>query len=942
MKINCKIFLLIVALILAAKSYSVNVDKTERGIILKSDSTYLQIDVCSPKIIHVIYSRNGQHILPSLSAKDDWSRVSFNVKNEDNKVILSTNALKMVIDAATLKIEYYDNSDNILLKENGRVLAPVNVQGENFFQIKQNFQLTKDEAIYGLGEYQNGVMNWRNHDVLLVQANKIDVNPFLISTNNYGLLWDNYSKTKFHDGSDATWFQSEVADGINYFFIQGDDMDEVISGYRSLTGEAPMFPKWAFGYVQSKERYKNRRELIDVVAEYRKRHIPLDVIVQDWQYWGENDNWSGMIWDTATFPDPKGMIDSLHNFYKTKVMISIWPKVGPKTEIYKELDKKGFLLKSNYSQKVYDAYSPEARDIYWKYIKKGLFDVGIDSWWMDGTEPEFNTSWDQPEFERETRKAGNTALGPIARFLNPYSLLTTKGVYENQRKVSDQKRVLILTRSCFSGQQRYGAITWSGDVACNWDTLKVQIANGLNFSMAGIPYWTSDIGGFFPSGFGGKFPHGVNDDAFKELYLRWFQFGTFCPMFRSHGTGTPREVWHFGDKGTWCYEALVKYINLRYRLLPYIYSTSWKVTNEDYTMMRGLSMDFSKDPAVRNINDEYMFGKSMLIAPVINQMYYEAKKSGEIIKKEFLFNDKGESGGLTGEYFDGRDFKNSKYVGQHEVLDFNWNGSPPRNLNMNEYCIRWTGQLVAPETGEYEIQSTSDDGVRFWFDNKLVINEWKDQPPTLFSFKVKLEKGTKYNIKIEFYQGAGGAEYSLTWKKPSDQLNEIKKEKILGTRSVYLPKNIDWFDFWTGNRFTGGQTIVRETPIDLIPLFIKAGSIIPMGSLLQYSTEKPADTLELRIYPGADGEFNLYEDENDSYNYEKGIYSLIKFNWDDKKNMLTVESPQGKFPGMLKNRIFRFVVVNEFKGKGIEMSVKSDYILKYVGERTVIFFTRIK
>jgi alpha-D-xyloside xylohydrolase len=563
-----------------------------------------------------------------------------------------------------------------------------------------------------------------------------------------------------------------------------------------------MFPLWTYGYWQSKERYKSQDETVDVVKKYREIGVPLDGIIQDWQYWGNNYLWNAMEFLNADFYNPKKMVDDVHKL-NAHMIISIWSSFGPQTKQYKELDKIGALMdfitwpesgsdkwppKMDYPSgvKVYDSYNPDARDIYWKYLNKGIFSLGMDGWWMDSTEPDQNEV-KPSDFDNKTY------LGSFRKVRNAFPLMTVGGVSQHQRSVSSDKRVFILTRSAFAGQQRYGANTWSGDVVASWDALRQQISAGLNFSLSDIPYWNSDIGGFFLW----NFPKNLKDANYRELYARWIQFGAFCPMMRSHGTDAPREIYQFGKKGDKIYDTIEKYINLRYRLLPYIYSTSWDVTVNQSTMTRALVMDFAKDKQALDINNEYMFGKSLLVCPVTKPMY-----------------------------------------------------------------------------------------------SKIVV------------------KGNDTSKVGDF--------------------GKIKSEE------VYLPKGTDWLDFWTGEKHSGGQTINKKAPINIMPLFVKAGSIIPIGPKVQYATEKKWDNLEIRIYPGADGKFTLYEDENDNYNYEKGIYSTIIFTWDDTKKVLTIEERNGSFPGMLGERKFSVVKVSGNNGVGMDATKKYDKIVTYDGKKVVV------
>ena len=680
--------------------------------------------------------------------------------------------------------------------------------GTKTYQVYQPFILDKEEAIYGLGQLQNGKMIQRNMTKNLIQGNVEDVSPFFQSTKGYGVFWDNYSPTLFTDSEVETSFRSEVGDCVDYYFMYGKDADGVIAQVRSLTGQAPMFPLWTYGYWQSKERYKSQEEVVDVVRKYRELGIPLDGIIQDWQYWGHNYLWNAMDFQNPTFNNPQKMMEDVHGM-NAHMAISIWSSFGPMTKPYRELDKKGMLFNfTTWPQsgleswppnmeypsgvRVYDAYNPEARDIYWKYLNDGIFKLGMDAWWMDSTEPD-HLDW-KPE-DMDTK----TYLGSFRKVRNAYPLMTVGGVYDHQRAVTSDKRVFILTRSGFLGQQRYGANVWSGDVASTWESFRNQIPAGLNFSLCGMPHWNSDIGGFFA----GHYNKSWNDDSasknplYQELYVRWLQFGTFNPMMRSHGTDVYREIYKFGKKGEPVYDAIEKMIGLRYSLLPYIYSTSWEVSNRQSSFMRALMMDFVDDRKVWDINDEYMFGKSILVAPITHAQY----------------------------------------------------------------------------TPEAVVKVSEEEG-------------WNRDGA----------KKTKTDVAVDFM--------------------ETK------STNIYLPAGTLWYDFWTNEKHEGGKEITKETTLDVIPLYVKAGSIIPVGPQVQYATEKPWDHLELKVYAGANGYFILYEDEFDNYNYEKGAYTEIPISWNNASRKLTIGARKGAYEGMLKNRKFT-VTLQDGTQKSVDYNGKA-------------------
>ena len=773
----------------------------------------IEIQFFAPAVARVIKSPEGvAYEKQSLSVIAKPEKVNFKADMQGNKIVLNTSELSVSVDTGTGIVSYCSKDGKSLLAEkSGMQFIDFDDAGTKTYQVYQPFILDKEEAIYGLGQLQNGKMIQRNMTKNLIQGNVEDVSPFFQSTKGYGVFWDNYSPTLFTDNEVETSFRSEVGDCVDYYFMYGKNADGVIAQVRNLTGQAPMFPLWTYGYWQSKERYKSQEEVVDVVRKYRELGIPLDGIIQDWQYWGHNYLWNAMDFQNPTFNNPQKMMEDVHAM-NAHMAISIWSSFGPMTKPYRELDKKGMLFNfTTWPQsgleswppnmeypsgvRVYDAYNPEARDIYWKYLNDGIFKLGMDAWWMDSTEPD-HLDW-KPE-DMDTK----TYLGSFRKVRNAYPLMTVGGVYDHQRAVTSDKRVFILTRSGFLGQQRYGANVWSGDVASTWESFRNQIPAGLNFSLCGMPHWNSDIGGFFA----GHYNKSWNDDSasknplYQELYVRWLQFGTFNPMMRSHGTDVYREIYKFGKKGEPVYDAIEKMIGLRYSLLPYIYSTSWEVSNRQSSFMRALMMDFVDDRKVWDINDEYMFGKSILVAPITHAQY----------------------------------------------------------------------------TPEAVVKVSEEEG-------------WNRDGA----------KKTKTDVAVDFM--------------------ETK------STNIYLPAGTLWYDFWTNEKHEGGKEITKETTLDVIPLYVKAGSIIPVGPQVQYATEKPWDHLELKVYAGANGNFILYEDEFDNYNYEKGVYTEIPISWNNTSCKLTIGARKGAYEGMLKNCKFTVTLQDgtqknvDYNGKAISV-----------------------
>ncbi len=920
--ISCKIksisvfatFFLYVNILTAQK---VTIEKQADGVTVhfpatsKSIAKVVRLTIISERIIHVAAS-------PVDPIKTDTSLMLVKVKNKNIKWLSSqtkdelsvaTSLIKAIVSLNSGTVHFTDLKGKILLKEkdDGREFTPVTIDAGKSLQLTQAFSSAPDDAFYGLGQHQQGLMNYKNNEVELLQNNSEVAIPFLVSNKNYGILWDNYSITQFGDGrnyeplnnlklfdadnkesgltasyvdkKDSTknitkriestiehdylplknfpesfslndgkvvwsgnfqspynglhkfavryggyvkmwidgkllldrwrqswnphtalvpvevqagkkysikiewnpdggesyiscnWlrpatseednqflFSSEAGDNINYYFVYGKNMDEIISGYRQLTGKAPIVPRWALGFWQSRERYKTQKEIISTVQEFREREIPIDNIVLDWQYW-KPDEWGSQEFDTSRFPDAQGMIDSLHNLYNTHIMISVWPKFYKGIKNYDLMNNKGFLytklIEENskdwlgYVSTFYDAFNPKAGNFFWQLVNKNLFSKGVDAFWMDASEPDMYSNL---TIEHRKQLMFPNALGSATKYFNAYPLVNAKVIFEGEQSVDSNKRAFILTRSAYAGSQRYGAAVWSGDIGSRWADLKNQIAAGVNFSMSGIPYWTMDIGGFAVER---RYTDPTDEDSkeWKELMTRWYQFGAFCPLFRSHGQFPYREMFNISKPGEPAYESILYYDKMRYRLFPYIYSMAGKTYWDNYTMMRGLVMDFPGDRNVNDINDEYLFGKSLLINPVS------------------------------------------------------------------------------------EMNATN--------------------------------------------------------------------------RKVYLPKGNGWYDLYTGKYFEGGQNINADAPYSRMPVFVKEGSIIPSGPALQYTSQKRADTITLFIYTGRDVSFRLYEDDDTTYNYEKGMYSTIDFNYDENKKTLVIDNRNKTFPGMLQRRIFNIVWIKK-------------------------------
>jgi len=929
----------ILLFLLFTRSVSAQVEKSADGVLIHlsgANARAIKLEVISDRIIHVITSpgesihRDTSLMVIAGRKKTDWS-----VTTNNNETTLSTAALKVIVDLPTGRIKFHDLKNQPLLEEdkNGSSFNATTIDGGLSWQIKQRFLSPQDEAFYGLGQHQQGIMNYKGEFVELLQNNTEVAIPFLISNKKYGILWENYSITQFGDGrkyqpltdlklydekgnaggltanyvskkdssrifaarteqdisydflsslskfpgnfplgdGKATWqgsiespfagvhkfsvryggyvkvwidgklqldawrqcwnpatiilpinlqarkkysikmewipdggesfiginwlrpatsfnknhfeISSEAADNINYYFVYGTNMDEIISGYRYLTGKVPIVPKWALGFWQSRERYHTQDEILSTVRTFREKDIPLDNIVMDWQYW-KPDEWGSQEFDPSRFSDPKGMIDTLHKMYHAHFMISVWPKFYSGIKNYDLMNSKGFLLTKNiqdnrkdwlgYVSTFYDAFNPAAGKYFWQLVKESLFTKGIDAWWMDAPEPDIHSNL---SIEKRKELMFPNALGSATKYFNAYPLANAKTIYEGQRFADPNKRVFILTRSAFGGLQHYGAAVWSGDIGSRWLDMKNQVSAGVNFSLSGLSYWTMDIGGFAVES---RYANAKGEvaDEWKELMTRWYQFGAFCPLFRSHGQYPYREVFNTAQPSDTAYQSILFYDKLRYRLLPYIYSTAAEAYHQDYTIMRGLVMDFPNDKNVLTINDEYLFGPSLLINPVYN-----------------------------------------------------------------------------------------------------------------------------------FQQR---------------------------TKKVYLPNGKGWYDLYGGKFFNGGQSIKIDAPYDRIPVFVKEGSIIPVGPELQYTSQETADTTTLFIYTGNNASFNFYEDEETNYNYEKGAFATIQIEYNERERSLTIYDRKGEFPGMLQKRIFNIVWITRDKMKKFDFNQQPDEQVMYGGKKQVM------
>lgn len=863
---------------------------------------------------------------PSLVVVARPKPAAFEVSDGADTLSVDGPAVRVTVDKRSGALAFFGADGRLLTRERERApteLQRVEIAGSPSYTLAQTFTLADDESLYGLGQYDEPAMDLRGRDVLMVQTNIGIVVPFMVSTRRWGLLWDVYSKMSFSDRPEGMSFKAESAPaGADYYLVASADMDGVIAGYRRLTGAAPMFPKAAFGLFMSKERYQTQQQLLEVVRRFRAERFPLDYIVQDWQYWGGEKNgawdgkWSGMVWDAERFPDPAAMTRELHGKLNVKLMASIWPSVGNDTALARELDAKGLRFEPLHwiskRARIYDAFSAEGRRIYFKHVKKGLLDAGVDALWMDGTEVEVGGAAHDPrEVEADIKRLGRTAMGDSTRYLNVYSLLTTRGVYEGQRAAADLggKRVLTLTRSAWAGQQRYAALAWSGDTTASWAALRAQIAGGLNVAMAGQPYWTQDTGGFFVN-----FSGGERNPAWRELYARWNQFGVFNPVYRIHGTSVEREPYLFKSTDPAVYGSLLRAAQLRMRLLPYVYGLAWRSTQAGYTMMRGLAMDFPDQQPLRRVDDTYMFGPAFLVQPITRPMFHPVHPPPPTVPPAQLRTPDGQRG-LVLEYFEGMNFEKPASRTVDTVVDHHWpnpplGSVPPGLSSLNGFSARWTGEITAAESGEHEIGVEGDDGFRVWLDGRLVVDEWAVGGARFGGHRVTLRAGQVLKLRVDFFQDGGGRVMRLAWRTPGHLRELAAAQRQLDQRqATLLPAGCDWFDFWSGQPHAGGGRAERDYALDEFPLFVRAGSIVPLGPVIEHTGQHPDAPWEIRVYPGADGRFTLYEDDGETYAYERGEHATTALRWDDLRRTLHIDARQGRYPGMVARRELRVRVM---------------------------------
>mgnify|MGYP003406885868 FL=1 len=834
------IFLQVSITAMSQKVLRYNADKKQLNITT-IDGT-LTIIPLTDNAVRMIFSKQVYRVMPELVYVENLKNPTFNVKENNDKVSICLKNMTIAVDRNTGLVVYLDKNGKQILAENGRSLDHSFVGKEKTYIAEQHFVSPSDEHQYGLGQFQDGYLDVRGLSRRLTQVNTQISIPMILSNKGYGLLWNNYGLVDFnpsdnnvtlkknaeggdvtevnvtttagnkkerresnvfeadvniaqegdysflldvgqkmarklnleidghrlinmenlwlpptssviahlsvgihhvksqltnndspilyyHKVKDETVFRSPVSQSIDYTVFAGN-ADEAMAAYRKVTGEAPIMPLWALGYIHCRERFNSQHEILETANRFRKESFPVDMMVQDWQYWGKY-GWNAMKFDEDRYPNVKAMTDSLHKM-NIKFMVSVWSNTDHKTELGHELDSLGYFIPNT---NWVDFFNPKAADFYWSnFSRRMLKPYGIDAWWQDATEPENDDL---------SGRLVNNGTTPGEVFRNTYPLLVNKTVYEGCRRDNPMQRTMILTRCSYTGIQRYSIANWSGDVGNDWDTFKRQVTAGLGLMAAGIPWWTYDAGGFFRPG------NQYGDSLYHERFMRWMQTSVFLPLMRVHGYMSNTEFWNYGQKVS---DNARQCLEMRYKLMPYIYSNAAAVSMDGTSIMRPFIMDFADDELALKQKDEYMFGKSLLVAPV-------------------------------------------------------------------------------------------------------------------------------------FEQG-------------------------ISQMSVYLPKDTKWYDFATNKMYEGGETYQMPIVKERIPVYAKAGSIIPLGPSVQSTSEGRNAPWEIRIYGGADGKFTVYEDDGTSYNYEKGAYSTYPITWKASDHTLQIGQRQGTYKGMCKERKLKLVYIN--------------------------------
>ncbi|WP_206243949.1 TIM-barrel domain-containing protein [Novosphingobium terrae] len=795
----------------------------------------------------------------------------------------------------------------------------------------QAFAVTPGESLHGLGQFRDPDLDYQGRQIFLQHANMDAVNPFLVSTGGWGLLWDTGTGSYLRAQGSSLVFDGIAGDVMRYHVMVGDGMDALIGGYRRLTGQAQLLGKWAYGYWQSKERYQSRAEVEQVVDSYRAQDLPLDNIVLDWRYWGENDQFSGMRFDPEHFPDPKAMIDHIHG-QGAHIIASIWPAFGTGTQIYRDMDTAGHLLPDSHwsGGKVFDVTAPDARAIYWRHIDKGLMSIGMDGLWTDGCEPEFMSTGNRYVTARSFASNGDEAAGPIVRNLLTYSYYQSRGLSEAMRRDYPERRPFILTRSVYPGQQAFGAVTWSGDIFASWQTLRNQVVAALNMALSGHPHWTCDIGGFLVFH---RYPDGLADPAYKELYVRWFQWGAFLPVFRAHGTDVPRELWQFGKPGEPVFDALAAALRQRYALMPYIYSLAAAAARHDDTMMRALVMDYPHDGQARAQTAQYSFGRDLMVRVVDRPLYHASRNAQEFIPNECIRGMDSPAADVA--FYAGDHFDTLVTRDRTDDLKMSWFGDLPRALRGKPYSIRWTGRIRAQETGQHEFVVTAQGAVRLVLAGAVRVDATGapvarandvdggvsarvSASDRQYRFTMDLEAGRDYDFVLEQRQATPDAvSLWVEWITPTQRaLGTIPAAK---TVPAYLPQGHDWYDLASLQRHRGGQTVDVDAPLAHMPLFARSGAIIPRTPGITRAMQA-VQTMEIHVFAGQDGHFELYDDAGDGDGYRHGACAIVPLTWDDRARSLRIGERAGHFPGMAEDMSFT-VLLHEGHGAPLSQVV---------------------
>ena len=911
-----------------------SLERTATGVVFRNGNVRRALEFYGPNTVRVKTDLGRDHWKhPSLAVIAKPRAVAYAVSETPEALLVKGPAFTVRIDRASGAVSFVEGEKTLLAEPAESVtITEKDVDGEPTYEVTQRWTPAEGEGLYGLGQAASGKLNLRGQRIKIVQTNIPAFSPVWSSSKGYMILWDVYSQSVFHDQADGLSLWSESAPGgSDYYFMYGADPDRRFAEYRMLTGAATLFPKATFGYFQSKERYKSAQELIDIVGRFRKEGFPIDWIVQDWQYWdARNERWNAMQWDKTRYPDPKGLCDTLHNDLHVKLITSIWPDVGDDTDVARELDAHklryapGHWISKGRSH-VYDAYSKLGREIYFKHLKKGLIDVGVDAMWMDGSELETRDACHNADKMVEQIKAcGRNEMGDFTRYLNTYGLVTTMGNYEGQRATSD-KRTFTLTRTAWAGLQRYAAIPWSGDTGASWGRLRDEIAGGLGASMSGLPYWTQDTGGFFCGHYGRD---AMNNPEYLELLARWNQFAIFNPIYRWHvSSPVAKEPFRARERHPEYYASFLAAAKLRYRLLPYIYSLARDVHETGRPFVRPAWIDFPSTPDVNDDQTSIVFGPS-LYTSVITRPIYTAHLSaaGSPVPGAMLATPDGKAG-VKVEYFKGQDLKAK--VSETVVAQVNdtFPGPPlvawPEGLSGgDDFSARYTGRLTIAEPGVYDLGVEADDGFALWLDGEEKFRDWGKKAARSRSTRVTVPAGGQtFDFRIDYFNDKFARSVKF-WMRTPEEIAKAEQEsrKV----EVRLPFGADWYDFRTGERFVGGTKLEGEYPIDTFPLFVKAGSILPLGPDVQYATEKTDKPTELRVYPGADATFTLYADDNETYAYEKGAYEKIPLVWNDAAKTLTIGAREGTYPGQETTRTFTVVCG------------KTEKTVRYDGTRQVV------